>query len=141
MYLTIGFDSEKEDIQVYNLLLAKWNVKTTTAATNLAAKPWNDVKTSMSFHLICLVWLSFVSLQKYNVFKYRVLPLTPQQYWIIYDIYNIFLKSRKFWHSRHIWPQRFWICDLYSIITFTPILLSWVIKLSHNAWAWSTQWK
>lgn len=48
MYLTIGFDSEKEDIQVYNLLLAKWNVKT-TAATNLAAKPWNDVKTSMSF--------------------------------------------------------------------------------------------
>lgn len=49
MYLTIGFDSEKEDIQVYNLLLAKWNVKTTTAATNLAAKPWNDVKTSMSF--------------------------------------------------------------------------------------------
>lgn len=49
MYLTIGFDSEKEDIQVYKLLLAKWNVKTTTAATNLAAKPWNDVKTSMSF--------------------------------------------------------------------------------------------
>lgn len=128
MYLTIGFDSEKEDIQVYNLLLAKWNVKT-TAATNLAAKPWIDVKTFV-FRLICLVWLSFVSLQKYNVFKYRVLPLTPQQYWIIYDIYNTFLKSRKFWPSRHIWPQRFWIYDLYSIITFTPILLSWVIKLS-----------
>ena len=66
----------KEDIQVYNLLLAKWNVKT-TAATNLAAKPWIDVKTFV-FRLICLVWLSFVSLQKYNVFKYRVLPLTPQ---------------------------------------------------------------